>query len=175
MAHATPDPMDENEYTEATKGLNLKDSVSRMEAAVALRVHGADYSEIARICGYADVPRARQAVERGLGSTVSDDDKKVRRTLESRRLERVIRSLMPKAVDPDDPEHLGYARTTLLYIDRHIRLWGLDAPAEMVMYTPTAKEVEDWLAGKRRAIEGHLPEEADIVEGEVIDDDDPDA
>ena len=171
MAVAVPDPMDEGDLEDANSDLDLKDYASRMEAAIALRVNGADYSEIARICGYTNVKAARIAVERGLASTATTGDKERRRVLESRRIEKLMNSTMKRATDPDDEQHLGYVRTTLALIDRHARLWGLDAPQEMVLYNPSAQEIETWLAKKRHAIEGYLPEEADVVEAEVIDSD----
>lgn len=168
MAHAEPKPMEETELATANSDLDLKDSASRMEAAIAMRVHGANYSEIARICGYTNVHYARQAVERGLASTVDTEGKEMRRTLESRRLERLMRSVMRRATDEQDEQHLGYVRTALALIDRHARLWGLDAPQEMVLYNPSASEIDAWLDSKRKILQQNLPEEADILEGEVI-------
>lgn len=163
--------MGEEEFEKSNKDLDLSDSATRMEAAIAMRVYGAPYSEIARVCGYANVAAARQAVERGLAATVGNEDKAQRRLLESRRIERMIRSVMGRATNEKDEQHLGYVRTALALVDRHARLWGLDAPQEMILYNPSAGEIEAWLDTKRQLLQKDLPEEADIIEGHVIESD----
>jgi hypothetical protein len=168
MAYAEPEPMDQDDLDKAGKALVGKDPASRMEAAVAMRVHGANYSEIARVLGYSNVTSARLAVERGLSASATTEGKEYRRLLESRRIERLMRSVMRRATDETDSEHLGYVRTALALVDRHARLWGLDAPQEMIMYNPTATEMDQWIATHRKAIEQDYPEEADIIEGSVI-------
>lgn len=144
------------------------DRKSRQDAAVALRIHGANYSEIADTLGYSSARVARLAVERGLAASVGDDDREQRRHIEGRRLERLLRGVMPKATDEDNPEQVAYVRASLAIIDRHAKLWGLDAPIEVVSYNPTAVELEAWLASKTADLNRGLPEEANIIEGEVI-------
>lgn len=167
MAYAQPALLDpDDDPTEANKDLTAKDRNSRQEAAVAMRIAGATYSEIARMLDYSSGTHARQAVERSLASTAGTQDRDQLRYVEARRLERLLRSLWRKATDDTCDEHLAAVRTAVAVIDRHAKLYGLDAPQEMVVYTPAASEIEAWVATMAKQVRGELPEEADIITGE---------
>jgi hypothetical protein len=171
MAHAA---RTQEEAEAESKEIATKDRPSRQDMAVALRIWGANYTEIAKQCGYTSAKMARLAVERGLAASVGEDDREQRRHLEARRLERLLRAVMPRATNEDDPEQVSYVRASLAIIDRHARLYGLDAPQEVVLYNPTERELESWLESKTALMQQDLPEEADIIEGEsweVIDSD----
>lgn len=171
MAYAPPDLLDPDDDPEkANKDLEAKDRKSRQEAAVALRIAGATYSEIARTLEYASPSLARQAVERTLAQSAGDESRDQLRFIEARRLERLLRSLWSKATDEQDDEHLAAVRTAIAVIDRHARLYGLDAPQEMVVYTPAAQELEAWVAKMARQVHGELPQEHDIIEGAIVHD-----
>lgn len=163
MAYATPAPLEEEDLPKANSDLSLRDRATRCEAAVALRIEGAPYSEIARTLGYASPALARQAVERSLATTVGSEAREQLRFVEGRRLERLLRSLWGKATDETSEEHLAAIRTAVAIIDRHARLYGLDAPTEMVVYTPAASEIEAWVARMAAQVRGELPQEADII------------
>jgi hypothetical protein len=145
---------------------------ARAEAAVALKIAGATYTDIAKTLDYSSASIARQAVERSLAATAGTEDRAKMRLLESKRLERLLRSVWKRATDPADAEHLSYVRAALALIDRHSRLHGLDAPQQMVVYSPAQSEIEAWVAGMSRQVVAGMPLEADIIEGdyEVIQD-----
>jgi hypothetical protein len=170
MAYKEPEHLDERGLERLNPDLDVKDRRTRVEAAIALKVAGANYSEIADVLEYSSVEQARSAVERGLAATASEEDRKQQREIASRRLERVLRSLWSKATDEEHPEHLSAARTALAYIDRHIRLWGTDAPSEMVVYSPAQGEIETWIASMVQHVRKGLPQEADILDAEIVDD-----
>lgn len=167
MAHGEPEPVSEAELARLNKDLEERDRKTRQEAAVGLRIAGAAYSEIAEVLGYSNATTARQAVERSLASTVGQESREQLRFLEARRLERILRGLWKKATDDKNAEHLAAARTALAVIDRHSKLYGLDAPTEMVVYTPAASELEAWVSRMATQVRGELPAEADII-GEVM-------
>jgi hypothetical protein len=169
MAYAEPEGLDEKGLERLNPDLDVPDRKTRMEAALALKIAGANYSEIAEALEYSSVDQARTAVERGLASTASEEDRKKQRELASLRLERLLRAIWKKATDEDNPEQLSAARTALALVDRHIRLWGTDAPSEMVIYSPTAGEMEAWIARMAQQVRAGLPQEIDIIEGEVLD------
>lgn len=134
-------------------------------AAVALRLAGASYAEVAETLGYADANAARVQVELELGNGANDPEGRARlREEASARLERLLRGVWQKAVNPTDPEHLPAVRTAMTLIDRHIRLHGLDAPTEVTVHNPTTTEIEAWvalmLAKQQETID---VEEADIL------------
>jgi len=167
MAYAEPDPVTEKQLTNLNADLDEDDRASRQEAAVALRIAGATYSDIARTLGYSSVTRARQAVEQALAASVGDDDRERMRFIEGRRLERLLRGLWHKATDEDNDEQLAAARTALAVIDRHAKLYGLDAPVVHAVYSPTATEMEQWLSGIAEQVRQGQPEEYDIIAGEI--------
>lgn len=115
-------------------------------AAVGLRLAGATFTEVADTLGLPDRIAARDLIEKELASY--DDDPAARDRLrdeEAARIERLLRGVWGKAVDPENPEHLPSVRTALALIDRHARLLGLDRPQEMVVYTPTTSEIDTWV------------------------------
>lgn len=167
MAYAEPTEVTEKELESLNPDLEDKDRTSRQEAAVALRIAGATYSEIARTLGYSSVTRAREGVERALALSVGDDDRERMRFIEGRRLERLLRGLWHKATDEESDEQLAAARTALAVIDRHAKLYGLDAPTVHAIYSPTQTEMEQWLAGIAAQVREGQPEEYDIIAGEI--------
>lgn len=133
-------------------------------AALALRLAGASYMEIADAVGYTDHVTARQAVVRELAGIDTDTASRERlRAEEGARIERLMRSVWGKATDQNHPEHLMAVRTALSLIDRHARLFGLDTPVEQPIYTPTTAEIDQWVA---QLIEGSAG--ATVIEAEVI-------
>jgi hypothetical protein len=181
MAHAEPPLIeDEKALARANADLEEKDRLSRQEAAVAMRMEGAPYSDIAATLGYANATQARTAVERCLASlSHSPEDRDHLRFLEARRLERILRGIWKKATQEfitdengekiANVEHLAAARTALAVIDRHSRLYGLDAPQELVVYNPTQIELQKWIEKVAGQVRSAGPEEVDIISGEVID------
>lgn len=135
-------------------------------AALGLRLAGASYSEVADTLGLANPMIARDLVEKELALRADDSDKRdALRREEAARIERLIRSVWPKATNPNDPEHLPAARTALAMVDRHARLLGLDMPTEVVVYTPTTSEIDAWVAtmvSSASVIDGEV-EEADVL------------
>jgi hypothetical protein len=146
------------------------DRPSRAEAAIALKVSGATYHQIARTLEYANAAQARTAVEMALAATVTEADRTQQREIAARRIERLMLSLWGKATDEKNEEHLSAVRTALALTDRHIRLFGLDAPQQMVVYTPAGEEIAEWVAGMAEQVRGELPAEADIITGSVVPD-----
>jgi len=163
-----PPPLSEEELQDLRTSLT-KDRASRAESAVALKIAGANYTQIAKALDYAHPALARQAVEQALSTSVHEEDRKAQRLLSSARIEALLRSVWPRANDSRDPDHLGYMRGALALIDRHAKLWGLDAPIEIVSYTPTQVEYQAALDSIVQQFVRDLPQEADII-GEVLDD-----
>jgi hypothetical protein len=166
----TPIP-DDAGIERANEHLTAKDRATRTQAAVAMKIKGAPYSKIAKTLGYVSATQARQAVERALAESVGPGDRQQQRFLESRRLERLLQSVFKKATDDEDPEHLAYVRAALAIIDRHARLVGADAPQEMVVYNPSQREMDEWIATMVKQVHGEMPEEYDVIEGVAINDD----
>jgi hypothetical protein len=60
-------------------------------------------------------------------------------------------------------------RTARELIDRHIRLFGMDAPTEIVVHSPTTMELEAWVA-QVLSYAANDVQELDVIEAEVIED-----
>lgn len=143
-----------------------RDTPTARRAATALRLAGASYTEIAHTLGLTTARIARDMVEKELATAEQDGDARdsLRRE-EAARIERLLRGMWNKATDPKDAEHIPAARAALAMIDRHARLLGLDQPTEVIVYTPTTTEIDQWVtqmvAGT--AVIAGTVEEADVL------------
>lgn len=155
---------------EKIKG-DSEDAPTRAAAAVALRIDGAGYSDIARVLDYSSAQRARQAIENALAEQAGTPEQIEHiRWLNARRLEKILNSLMRRATNPKDPDHLQYARMAVVVIDRHAKLYGADAPQKMaVQITPGQSELEAWVMQTARQVMA-IEDEGDIIDAEVVED-----
>lgn len=142
----------------------------KANAAIQMRLSGATWHEIALALGYPTQRQALVATERALVKQLeTDDDREKQRRMAGARLERLLRSVWPRAIDPDDPDHLIAVGKARDIIDRHAKLFGLDAPTELVVHNPTATELEIWVS-RVLAIEQPPVAEFDIIDGEIVED-----
>jgi hypothetical protein len=149
-------------------------SATKAEAAVTLAMSGASYTSIKNMLGYSSAYRARAAVERVLASASdSAEGREHMRELNRRRYNRLLQSVMGKAVDPADPEHLPYNARALAIVDRIGKLYGLDAPTQ-IQITPTDEQIQQHIAYIRTiAGKENAAAEADIFDmGEVMTEED---
>lgn len=137
-------------------------------AALQLALAGASWDEIALSLGYPTGRLARVAVEKALEKQLatSDDRAKMRR-IASARLDRLLRGVWSKAIDPDHPDHLIALSKAREVIADHRKLFGLDAPTEVVVHSPTQHELEAWVAKVVTSI-GPGVVEYDILDAEEV-------
>jgi hypothetical protein len=116
-------------------------------AALQMRLAGANWTEICKGVGYPTPRTAQVAVERALIRELheSNDRDKMRR-LAGARLDRLLRSAWTKAISPDHPEHLAALSKAREVVADHRKLFGLDAPTEVIVHNPTQAELEAWVA-----------------------------
>lgn len=153
-------------------------SARRADSAIALRLAGATYDEIATALEYASADTARQAVELMLSKTVSDAERGELRELAVRRYERLLRGVWKKAINEDSDEHLSAAREARQIIDRIVAVEGAAAPTEVIVTSPALSELNAWIAQVAPVPMPVVPEvdvfgaldSADIEEAEVVDD-----
>jgi hypothetical protein len=140
----------------------------KTNAAIALRLGGASWSEIAEALGYPTARQALVATEKALEKELSTQgDRTAMRGLAGARLERLLRSVWPKAMDPDHPDHLVAVTKAREIVAQHNKLYGLDAPTEIVV-SPAAAEIETWV-NQVLSINTVAVEEADIIDVEEAD------
>lgn len=149
--------------------LDMEDNPSKSGMAVALRLSGASFTEIAKMAGYSSAYRARQAVERVLAASAdSPEERDQMRVLTSRRLNRLLQSVMGKAVDPKDPQHLAYNARALALIDREARLWGVDAPTQ-VQISANDEQIENYVKNMSALAAASMEaDEAEILDADIV-------
>lgn len=148
----------------------------KANAAIQLRIAGASWDEIAQSLGFPTPRAALVATERALEKELKTEENQAQmRSLAGKRLERLLRGVWTKAIDPSHPEHLLAVDKARQLVDRHAKLYGLDAPTEVVVSNPAQQELEQWVATVINETKPAL-EEADIFDAEVVEDEEgPDA
>lgn len=139
----------------------------RAQAAVMLKIRGADYGEIAQALDYADPASARNAVERTLAEVAEHDGPQAwntQRNLARMRYEGLLAEVFPIATDRTDEGFFQAQRQAALLIDRITVLDGLNMPTRHVIYSPQASEFDELMRQTLEASGIHEPHEGDIFE-----------
>lgn len=144
---------------------------SKAEAAVSLRSFYTPWEDITEQLGYANVEATKKAVEHALANSIDAGDKKRQRQFMNEQLNRMVRAIRTKALDPNHPDQISALRTLTAILDRKSKLNGLDEPTQVAVTTPSDAKLREWAASMIERTEGSLPQEADVIEGEVVDDD----
>jgi hypothetical protein len=149
------------------------------KAYAALKLHkdGKDWDEIAEFLGYPTARAARVATELALKKEFDNEDSAAfLRRMASDKLEELLKSVYAKAKNPESPDHLLYLREARILIGQHVEMMGYAAPKKAIIASPTASQIEKWVA---EVMQLQAPEvdEADIFDAEVVSDtdDDPEA
>lgn len=119
----------------------------KANAALQMRLAGATWEEIAEAIGYPTARAALVATERALEKELqTEESQKAMRGIAGKRLERLLRGVWTKAINPDNPEHLAAVTKARELIGQHSKLYGLDAPTEHVVHSPSQQELEAWVS-----------------------------
>ncbi len=158
--------------------LAIVDAMSheRIRSALSLWTAGATYGDIATQFNFQSPRIAMMAIERALSEQVDDatDRTKLRRRM-SLTLDRFLKAITPKAVDPTHPEQLAAVRAGLSIVDRFARLHGLDAPTEVTVRMPGNEDFNKFIELAARGQGMEVPVEADPFEyedAEIVEDED---
>lgn len=145
-------------------------SNDRIRSSLALWTAGATYADIAAQFGFRSPSVAAMAIERALSESVDDtqDRSKLRRRM-SLTLDRLLRSVMPKAIDTQNPEQLPAVRVALTVVERYARLNGLDAPVQIDVNMADDEKFNRLVELAARGMGMPLPVEADIFAAEYVD------
>jgi hypothetical protein len=149
------------------------DPPTRAAAAVTMAVEGAGYDDIARVMDYRTPVEAKHAVWDAIAAVEADHENVERmRTLQARRLDKLLYSVFRQATTPGHPDQLSFGRYALAIMQAQRSLFGMDAAQQIVVYTPTQREIAAYAAQVQdllRTQSGAI--EADIIDVEVVDDD----
>ena len=173
MAHEQ-DPQDPTGVRDETPRGNqhvIRARDRKANAAIQLKIAGASWDEIAEVVGFPTGRHAIVAVEKALEKQLKEEEsQKAMRSMAGKRLERLLRGVWTKAIDPNNAEHLAAVDRARLLIDRHIKLYGLDAPTEYVVTSPSQVELENWvgrvLAERTKGLEEPDIFDIDFTEGD---------
>ncbi len=141
----------------------------KANTVVALRLAGYSWEEIAEVEGYPTGRAALVAFEGALEKEVktSPEQQAKMRDLAGRRLERMLRAVWTKAIDAANPEQMTAQQRALAVIDRHAKLYGLDAPTQFIVSNPTNDDLHAWVS-QVMSQGGPVPDEGDIFDAEII-------
>jgi hypothetical protein len=114
----------------------------------SMKLSGYEWEEIAKVLGYPSPRHAKVAYETALQRNLLNDDSSVSkmRDLAGRRLERLLRAVWSKAIDPDHPDQFAAHDRARAVIADHARLFGLNAPTEMIHSTPSGTELANFVS-----------------------------
>jgi hypothetical protein len=144
------------------------DAPSKANFAVGLWAAGFTWSEIALELNYSSPAKARDAVEKAVAATADDETKSSMRRKMHRRYERLLRAVWAKAIDTGSDEQIAAVRAAADLMSRQAKLFGLDAPTEIGIVTPTALELERFVSEHTEHLRIDLPQEPDtIIIGEL--------
>lgn len=141
----------------------------KANAALDMALHGANWEQIAEVLGFPTARTAKVAVEGALERNLDTVDRQKLRLMVHGRLNAALASISPKAMDPEHAEHIAALGRFREIVADQRRMWGLDAPQEVLVTNPTQREIDDWVGV---AVSKGMPtvEEDDIVDGEVVED-----
>jgi hypothetical protein len=107
-------------------------SAERTRRAMALKLAGASYSQIAQNLGYHDASGARKAVQRGMKNALHETSSELKK-IHYGRLEHMLMLLWPDVNNRD----LSSMNAALAVMDRMERLYGLNAAEKIDVSTGT--------------------------------------
>lgn len=142
----------------------------KAHAAIELRREGADWEEVAQVLGFPTGRAALVATEKALEKDLQTEESRAfMRSLAGQRLDRMLKAMWPKAINPEHPEQYSALDRVRAIITDQRKLYGLDAPTEMVVHNPSAAELEKWVSA---VVNQGAPElaEGDIFDIEIVDD-----
>jgi hypothetical protein len=141
----------------------------KQDDTIAMRLMGYGWDEIARVLGYPSPRHALTAFELALQRNLSEDDASTAkmRDLAGRRLERLLRAVWTTALNPNHPNQMAAQDRARSVIADQAKLFGLNAPQEMVVSTPSATELQNFVSRAVAAANSGL-EEDDIFDADVV-------
>lgn len=142
-------------------------------AILAMRFANTDWVTIADTLGLSSGEVAHQLFLDELAERIPGEaDREIMRAEASAMLRGLLGAVYPRATDPMDAEQLFAVQRATALVDRLIKLHGTDAPAEVVVHTPTTSEIDSWVRQMVGQAVGTDVVEADVVD--MGDDDDAD-
>lgn len=142
----------------------------RPEAAAILLVNGMDIAAIAQMLEYESELACHSDIEKAIASIGLDSwDKNQLRQIMGARLEQAWKIGITNANRRGYPAREAALSNAIRAAERIIKLYGLDAPAEVIVHTATSEQINAWVQGVLAERQAGLPEEKhDVISGTVV-------
>jgi hypothetical protein len=126
----------------ADKKAVAKSSRKRLKSALALKMAGASFDEIAEALDYDTPAAAKEAYLTALASTLPEaDDFQRQRDLQRARFEKLVSAHWTQALDRNNPDQVFHSKRVSDLLGQLGKLDGLDAPMR-VQHAPDIAEFE---------------------------------
>lgn len=144
-------------------------SRSRHKAAAILLVNGMDVEAITQMLDYPDEATCQKDLERAVADIGMDSwDKAAMRRIMSARLEQAWKIGITNANRRGYPAREAALSNAIRAAERLIKLYGLDAPAEMIVHNATTEQINAWIQSMMAERVAQYPQEVDVVQGKVV-------
>lgn len=159
------------ELKETGNVVNSKAKLTKAESAAAMRVRGLTVQEIRAVLEYDSDAQVRAAIEYVIADSLDTYDREALRVTVDSRLEQLWRLSFKRARDDKNPQRETATKNALAVINRMAELHGLDAPKEIRLHHAADDEILQWIEEQTKSGVNDLPEEVDIIDVEIEDDD----
>lgn len=149
----------------------IPDLPDKILAVIKLKMAGATDDEIASVLSLPDGPNSvEKLIERALRKEMmrNTSTREYARALVKKKLDGLYGSVASKAFNPNHPEHLAAVGKARELLAQEAKLLGLDAATELTVHTPDTAELAKFV--ERYSSLASLPEEGNVLDGEVIED-----
>lgn len=158
------------ELEETANIASTRPKMTKAESAAAMRVRGLTIPEIRAVLEYDTDAQVRSAIEAVIADSLDNYDREALRVTVDSRLEQLWRLAYKRARDDKNPQRETATKNALAVLNRMAELHGLDAPKEVRLHHATSSEIEEWIIKATESGVGALPQEADIIDVEIEDD-----
>lgn len=144
---------------------------NRALKAIQLEEAGYQPEEIAEALGYESAEAVQIKLTKDYKELAKNlpVDKEQMRQLFRRRMDRLIRALWAKAINPDSPEQMIAVQRIMQILGEEAKLLGIHAPTEIDVNISRSQEELQMIASAIIAAKHDLPEdEDDILEAEEV-------
>lgn len=141
----------------------------RHEAAAILLVNGMDIGAITQMLEYESQVACQKDIEKAIANIGLDSwDKQQLRQIMGARLEQAWKIAITNAGRRGYPAREAAMANAIRAAEKIIKLYGLDAPAEMIVHNATTEQINAWIANVLEAKVAQYPEEVDVVRSTVV-------
>lgn len=165
---------DAESVNKLTKEIVARGGRESDEAAAAMIIAGAPPGVIAEELGFPDAEAVMAAAMRAMAGSLTDADKAHLKRIMVERLERLWRSTLKRATDSGYRDVEKATANALRLLDQLAGQLEIKADQTVnVVHSADKAQIDQWVKDVARARIRSFPEELDVLDAEVIDDETP--